>query len=74
MYLKIFFQAAVKVRFEPIGRWYEALCLRRKHKHSLSQHSLESSSSEESEEVEEEDEEDESLLLGLDPKEWKVNL
>lgn len=59
-------------QIEPVGRWYEALCSRRHHKHSLSHHSLESSSSEESEDDEGiDDDGDDALLLGLDPKEWK---
>lgn len=60
-----------KVKVEPVGRWFEALCLRKRHKHSLSQHSISSSSSSESEEEEDEVEDDTSLLLSLDPKDWK---
>ncbi|KAL4217072.1 DnaJ (Hsp40) [Mactra antiquata] len=60
-----------RIEVEPVGRWFEALCLRRRHKHSLSQHSLSSSSSSESEDDEEDIVEDDSLLLSLDPKEWK---
>ncbi|KAK3102342.1 hypothetical protein FSP39_010641 [Pinctada imbricata] len=59
------------IKVEPAGRWYEALCTRRRHKHSLSHHSIQSSTSEESEEEEVEGEDNEALLLGLDPKEWK---
>ena len=70
--LQHFFPACTTISVEPAGRWYEALCLRKRHKHSLSQHSVSSSSSSENEEEEEFVEEDESLLLSLDPKEWKV--
>lgn len=65
--------APVKVSFESAGRWFEALRLRRRHKHSLSHHSLQSSSSEESDNEEIEEEDNLTLLQGLDPKEWKVN-
>lgn len=65
--------APVKVSFESAGRWFEALRLRRRHKHSLSHHSLQSSSSEESDNEEIEEEDNLILLQGLDPKEWKVN-
>ncbi|XP_060064628.1 dnaJ homolog subfamily C member 2-like [Ylistrum balloti] len=59
-------------QIEPVGRWYEALCARRRHKHSLSHHSLESSSSDESDDDEGMDDDgDDALLLGLDPREWK---
>ena len=64
--------APAKVTFEPAGRWFEALRLRRRHKHSLSHHSLQSSSSEESDDEEIEEEDNTALLQGLDPKEWKV--
>ncbi|GFN93456.1 Dnaj homolog subfamily c member 2-like [Plakobranchus ocellatus] len=62
--------------FEPVGRWFEAHHRRAHSLHSHSHHSLGggSSSSESEEEEEEEDqfdEEDESLLLRLDPREWK---
>ncbi|RUS72161.1 hypothetical protein EGW08_020077 [Elysia chlorotica] len=62
--------------FEPVGRWFEAHHRRAHSQHSHSHHSIEggSSSSESEEEEEEEDqfdEEDESLLLRLDPREWK---
>ena len=60
------------MKVEPAGRWYEALCQRRRQRHSVSHHSVDSSSSEESEEEIEIDQNDEALLLGLDPKEWKV--
>jgi len=56
---------------EPIGRWFEAYCVRRHHKQTLSYHSINSSSSEDEEELSDEDEEDENLLRSLDPKEWK---
>ena len=62
-------------KIEPVGRWFEAYCSRRRHKHTLSHHSLHSSSSEESEgELSEEEEEDEELLKTLDPKDWKVHV
>ncbi|XP_060574229.1 dnaJ homolog subfamily C member 2-like, partial [Ruditapes philippinarum] len=63
--------ACTKLEVEPVGRWFEGLCLRRRHKHSLSQHSLSSSSSSESEDDDDHVVEDDSLLLSLDPKEWK---
>ena len=68
----IYFIGYTKIDVEPVGRWYEALCLRRRHKHSLSQ--LSSSSSSESEEELEEEANDDSLLLSLDPREWKVSI
>ncbi|GFS13489.1 DnaJ homolog subfamily C member 2-like [Elysia marginata] len=62
--------------FEPVGRWFEAHHRRAHSQHSHSHHSIGgvSSSSESEEEEEEEDqfdEEDETLLLRLDPREWK---
>ena len=57
---------------EPVGRWYEGYCLRRQHKHTLSHHSQGLSSSSESSDQFSADEDDESILLTLDPKEWKV--
>uniref|UniRef100_A0A2C9LJJ1 Uncharacterized protein n=1 Tax=Biomphalaria glabrata TaxID=6526 RepID=A0A2C9LJJ1_BIOGL len=59
--------------YEPVGRWFEAHHRRAHSLHSHSHHSLDSSSSESEEEAEEDqfDDEDESLLLRLDPKEWK---
>lgn len=66
--------ACSRIEVEPVGRWFEAICLRRRHKHSLSQHSLSSSSSSESEDDDAEVHEDESLLLSLDPKDWKVGI
>ncbi|XP_052279766.1 dnaJ homolog subfamily C member 2-like isoform X16 [Dreissena polymorpha] len=63
--------ACSKLEVEPVGRWFEALCLRRRHKHTLSQHSLTSSSSSESEDDLDDEQDEESLLLSLDPKEWK---
>ncbi|CAH1784542.1 unnamed protein product [Owenia fusiformis] len=57
---------------EPAGRWFEAYCLRRRSKQTISQHSYKSTSStESSSEVSEDDGTDEKLLLSLDPKEWK---
>ncbi|XP_005111497.1 dnaJ homolog subfamily C member 2 [Aplysia californica] len=64
----------VSFEFEPVGRWFEAHHRRAHTHHSQSHHSVDSSSSESSEEEEEEDqfdEENESLLLRLNPKEWK---
>ena len=59
---------------EPVGRWYESYCSRRRHKHTLSYHSLNSSSEEESEgELSEDDEDDEALLKTLDRVDWKVS-
>lgn len=71
LWYHVFFPACKTICVEPAGRWYEALCLRKRHKHSLSQHSVSSSSSSESEEEEDLVEADDSLLQTLDPKEWK---
>ena len=61
------------VRVEPAGRWYEAYCVRRHQKQSLSHHSLPSSSSEDNAgDLSSGEEEDEKLLMTLDPNEWKV--
>ena len=60
-------------KVQPVGRWFEAYCQRRKSKQTLSYHSLNSSSSEESDQNLSEDEEDSHLLLTLDPKDWKVS-
>lgn len=65
----------VKVRVEPVGRWYEAQCLRKRQKQTLSEHSVsDSSSSDQGESVDESDEADEALLQSLDPREWKVHI
>ncbi|CAG5124699.1 unnamed protein product [Candidula unifasciata] len=63
----------ISLDFEPVGRWFEAHHHRAYSLHSQSHHSLDSSStdSDEAEEEDQFDEEDESLLLRLDPKEWK---
>lgn len=61
----------IKVKVEPVGRWYEALCARRRNRYSTSGHSVESSSSEDEVSEEEEAEEDEAYLRSLDPKDWK---
>lgn len=61
----------VQICVEPAGRWYEAICTRKHHKHSLSYHSESSSSSDEDDQEVDEVEDNESLLLRLDPKEWK---
>ncbi|ESN96960.1 hypothetical protein HELRODRAFT_193411 [Helobdella robusta] len=58
------------VHYEPVGRWYEAYCTRRQHKHTLST-SSQSSSSEEEEDDLDEFEDDDNILLTLDPREWK---
>ncbi len=63
-----------QVQVQPIGRWFEAYCLRRRHKQTLSHHSLNSSSSDESTEDANDDEDDANLLHTLDPKDWKVYL
>ena len=60
-------------KVQPVGRWFEAYCQRRRNKQTLSYHSLNSSSSEESDQNLSEDEEDSHLLLTLDPKDWKVS-
>ncbi|XP_052780148.1 dnaJ homolog subfamily C member 2-like [Mya arenaria] len=60
-----------RVEVEPVGRWFEAVSLRRRHKHTLSQHSLSSSSSSESEDDLDDVQDDDKLLLSLDPKDWK---
>jgi DnaJ homolog subfamily C member 2 len=63
----------IKVRYEPVGRWYESYCSRRHHKQTLSHGSAASSSSDEDESQLSPDEEDDTKLLEtLDPKEWKV--
>ena len=63
------------MRYEPVGRWYEALCRRRLESNTLSHQSTESLEDEEEEvEVGEEDADEELLLRSLDPKEWKVLL
>ncbi|XP_013416847.1 dnaJ homolog subfamily C member 2 [Lingula anatina] len=59
------------VSIEPVGRWFEAYCLRRRNKQSLSHTTMTSSSSEENISDASTDEEDELMLKGLDPKEWK---
>jgi len=65
----------IKVRYEPVGRWYESHCLRRHHKHTLSHGSLVSSSSDEDDtELSPDEEDDTKLLQTLDPKEWKVSV
>lgn len=58
---------------EPAGRWYEAYCIRRHQKQTLSHHSLSSSSSDGYEaDLSAGEEEETKLLMTLDPKEWKV--
>ncbi|KAK2185793.1 hypothetical protein NP493_222g02007 [Ridgeia piscesae] len=58
---------------QPVGRWYEAYALRRIHKQSLSHKSLSSSSSDDDdgELSQDEEDDDDSILLTLDPKDWK---
>ena len=66
--------APVSLKFEPVGRWYEAHINRRHHTLS-SYHSVGSGSSDSlssSDESLDSEEEDDSFLLTLDPKEWKV--
>ncbi|XP_038054398.1 dnaJ homolog subfamily C member 2-like [Patiria miniata] len=65
--------AAVTVRVEPVGRWFEAHLHRRHHHHNLSHTSgsLGSDSSSDSSDDDLEYDEDDSMLLTLDPKEWK---
>lgn len=62
------------VKVEPVGRWYEAYCLRQQHKQTLSHHSIgaPSSSSDSGGDLSADDEDDEQFFLTLDPKEWKV--
>ncbi len=68
-----FFADPIPVKYEPVGRWYEVLCKRRKERKTLSHHSYHSESSSEEEEGDlSEDEEDEQVLRTLDPKDWKV--
>ncbi|XP_022104940.1 dnaJ homolog subfamily C member 2-like isoform X2 [Acanthaster planci] len=64
---------AVTVRVEPVGRWFEAHLHRRHHHHNLSHTSgsLRSDSSSDSSDDDLEYDEDDSMLLTLDPKEWK---
>lgn len=70
----VFISEPVLICVEPAGRWYEAICTRKHHKHSQSYHSESSSSSDEDDQKVDEVEDNESLLLGLDPKEWKVSV
>ncbi|KAK6175896.1 hypothetical protein SNE40_014272 [Patella caerulea] len=57
-------------KVEPVGRWYEAYLNRLYNKHSVSHHSVESSSSDESED-DTEIEDNTQFLMSLDPKDWK---
>ena len=68
----LIFLALCVRKVQPVGRWFEAYCQRRRNKQTL-YHSLNSSSSEESDQNISEDEEDSHLLLTLDPKDWKVS-
>ena len=62
------------MRLEPVGRWFEAHIHRRHHHHTLSytSGSLGSDSSSDSSDDDLEYDEDDSMLLTLDPKDWKV--
>ncbi|XP_055958147.1 dnaJ homolog subfamily C member 2 isoform X2 [Patella vulgata] len=62
--------APLTQKVEPVGRWYEAYQNRLHSKHSVSQHSVESSSSDESED-DTEIEDNTQFLMSLDPKDWK---
>ncbi|XP_064633231.1 dnaJ homolog subfamily C member 2-like [Lineus longissimus] len=59
------------IQVEPVGRWFEAYCLRRLRKQTLSANSVHSSSSEDTESDVSEDEEDVAFLQSLDPTDWK---
>ncbi|XP_071810074.1 dnaJ homolog subfamily C member 2-like [Asterias amurensis] len=65
--------APIIVRLEPVGRWFEAHIHRRHHHHNLSytSGSLGSDSSSDSSDDDLEYDEDDSMLLTLDPKDWK---
>ena len=72
LYINLF-AVLTTVRVEPVGRWFEAFCTRRRHKQTLSHNSLHSSSDDEEEEdLNDEFEDDEEYLKTLDPKDWKV--
>ncbi|KAL9960620.1 hypothetical protein ACROYT_G034103 [Oculina patagonica] len=59
------------LRFEPVGRWYEANIRRRQHGFSSHHSSSSASSSASSEGGYSSDEEDHRFLLTLDPTDWK---
>ncbi|XP_067138794.1 dnaJ homolog subfamily C member 2 [Centruroides vittatus] len=63
--------AFTKVKVEPVGKWFEIICSRRRNHYSNSFHSVESSSSDEDDVSGEDEVEDISYLRNLDPKDWK---
>lgn len=73
--LFLFFAIAPSsLRFEPVGRWYEANIHWRQHGLSSHHSSSSASSSASSEGGYSSDEEDHRFLLTLDPTDWKVTL
>lgn len=72
LFILIFVIAPSSLRFEPVGRWYEANIHRRQHGLSSHHSSSSASSSASSEGGYSSDEEDHRFLLTLDPTDWKV--
>ena len=68
------FAAPTSLRFEPVGRWYEANIRRRQHGLSSHHSSSSASSSAGSEGGFSSDEEDHNFLLTLDPTDCKVKV
>lgn len=64
--------ASQKLTVEAVGQWFEFYQQKIHGRQSFHSLSAASSSSESEEEDVEECEDDKALLLGLDPKEWKV--
>lgn len=64
--------APSSLRFEPVGRWYQANIHRRQHGLSSHHSSSSASSTASSEGGYSSDEEDHRFLLTLDPTDWKV--
>ena len=75
LFILIYFAIAPSsLRFEPVGRWFEANIHRRQHGLSSHHSSSSASSSASSEGGYSSDEEDHRFLLTLDPTDWKVTL
>ena len=70
--LHFFLIAPSSLRFEPVGRWYQANIHRRQHGLSSHHSSSSASSAASSEGGYSSDEEDHRFLLTLDPTDWKV--
>ena len=68
------YAAPISLRFEPVGRWYEANIHRRQHGLSSHHSSSSASSSAGSEADFSSDEEDHNFLLTLDPTDCKVKV